>query len=74
MTATVGLAAPMRSQASRSVGGGASGSSTIRSPRDSTKNDETSGPHWSPSFQSGCGCRQSQSPGATSRISTLTRG
>ena len=74
ITATSGANASMRAQAARADGGGSSGSSTIRAPREATANDETSGSQSLPSCQAGCGWRHSHSPSATSRSSTAMRG
>ena len=49
---------------------GASGSSTSRSPLDSTKVEVTTGCQSAPASQNGCLARQIQSPGAKSRIPT----
>ena len=70
-TATAGGAASRRSHTSRSQGGGARGSITMRSPCDSTKKDETSGSHCASSSHPGCGWRQSQRPRATSSTSII---
>src|SRR3954453_10845193 len=62
----------MRSQTSRAAGGGASGSTRTRAPREATANDATSGRQSIPSRQAGWRWRQSHSPSATSRISTTS--
>ena len=62
----------IRLQTATALGGGASGSSRRLTPSDSAAKEATSGRQSSPFFQSGCGWRQSQRPGATSRTSTVT--
>src|SRR5437016_4230690 len=53
---------------------GARGSSTSRSPPDSTKVEATTGCQSSPAFQNGCLARQIQSPGAKSLMPTDNSG
>ena len=57
-----------------SSSGGAIGSSTTTSPPDSTQVQATGGAHSAAGVQLGCGRRQIQTPGVTSRSSTATPG
>src|SRR4051794_40334619 len=73
-TATnVGGRASSRSQTSVASSGGARGSSSATSPPDSTQTEVTTGSQSASGVQSGCSLRQSQTPGATSRTSTVMR-
>ena len=70
----VGASASIRSQAARSDGCGASGSTSQRTPPDVTAYEQTSGSQSDSASQAGCGWRHSHSPSHTSWISTAMPG